>query len=84
MCFSLEWFKDILIWLVIVAAIVAILRLLIPAVLTQFGWAGGLIMNILNIVVWAFVLIVIIIFAFGLIECLIGAGGGLHFPGWHR
>lgn len=83
MCLSLEWLKEILIWLVIVVAIVAILRLLIPAVLTQLGWAGGLIMNILNIAVWAFVLIVVIIFAFGLIDCLAGAGG-VHLPGWLR
>ena len=63
-------------------AIIAILKLLIPFVLQQMGWSGGIFMQIINIVVWAVVVIFIIIFAFGMISCLAGmGGGGLHLPG---
>lgn len=79
MCFSLEWVERLLIWLVVLVAIIAILKLVIPPILAQLGWAGSLVLQILNIVIWAIVLIAIIIFAFSMIECL-ASYGGLHLP----
>ncbi len=57
MCFSLAWIEQLLIWLVIVCAIVALLKLLLPFILNQLGAAGGIMMAAINIVVWAVVLI---------------------------
>jgi len=79
MCFSLAWIEQLLIWLVIVVAIVALLKLLLPYILNQLGAAGGIIMQAINIVVWAVVLIFVIYFIFALIACL-GGGGLPLFP----
>lgn len=43
MCFSLAWLMNVLIWLVVVGAVVAVVRLLLPLVLAQFGGAGTLV-----------------------------------------
>jgi hypothetical protein len=76
MCFSLGWIEQVLIWLVVVCAIVAILKLLLPFVLSQLGVAGGVITGAINIVLWAVIAIFVIYFCFDLISCL----GGLSFP----
>lgn len=75
-CFSLAWLSQILIWLVIIVAIFAILKLIVPWVLSQIGVEGGIILQIINIILWAFVAICVIYFAFAVISCL----GGLSFP----
>lgn len=84
MCFSLAWLSQVLIWIVIIAAIVAILNLLLPRVLGQLtgilGDAVSLIAQILRIVLWAVVLIFVIYIAFDLISCLMSMGGGLSLP----
>ena len=77
MCFDLTWFENLLIWLVIVSAIVAIFKLLLPLVFSRMGMAGEIILRIINIIVWAVVTIFIIIVAFDLISCL--AGSNFHF-----
>lgn len=78
MCFTLGWLESVLVWLVVLAAVIAIIRLLVP-------WLTGLIGlpmigQILNIVLWAIVAIAVIYIAFDLISCLLHAGGGLHLP----
>ena len=83
MCFSMGWIEQLLVWLVIVCAVFAILKLLLPFIAAQLGGAGGIIISVINIVLWAFICICVIYFCFALISCLIGAGGGLPlFP--HR
>jgi hypothetical protein len=74
MCFSLAWLQQILIWAVIIGAIFAIVRLLLPMALSQLGGAGSTLLQIINIVMWAFICIVVIYIAFGLISCLAGSG----------
>ena len=76
MCFSLAYLESLLIWLVIVAAIIGILRLLLPFILTQLGVGGGVIMGAINIVIWAVIAIFVVMVCFSLIGCL----GGLHMP----
>jgi hypothetical protein len=71
MCFSLAWIEQILIWAVIVVAVVAIIKILIALVLPQLGWAGSIIMQVLNIVMWAVIAIFVIVICFDLIGCLI-------------
>lgn len=78
MCFSLLWVEQLCIYIVIVMAIWAIIKLLLPFV-TQF--MPGIVVQIIQIVLWAVVAIICIYIIFGLISCLIGSGGGLmHFP----
>lgn len=74
MCFSLSWLLQILIWIVVICAVVAIVRLVLPIVLGWLGVAGGIVMQGLNIVLIAFVIIVVLIFAFDLISCVGGIG----------
>jgi hypothetical protein len=76
MCFSLSWLEQLLVWIVIICAIVAIIRLLLPFVLSQLGAGGSVIIAALNIVLWAVVAIFVIYICFDLISCL----GGLHLP----
>lgn len=73
MCFSWAWLEQILVWLVIVGAVFAILRLLIPYVLSQLGAGGGVISQAINIILWAIIAIMVIYICFALISCL-GAG----------
>lgn len=77
MCFSLLWLKDLLIWLVVIAAVIAIIRLFIPWVTTQLGLP--IVGQVLNIVLWAVVVIVVIMIVFALLQCLLG-GAGTAFP----
>ena len=37
MCFSLEWLRDLLIWIIVVCGVVALVRLLIAFVLPHLG-----------------------------------------------
>jgi len=76
MCFNLGWFEALLVWLVIVCAVIAILRLLIPWVISQLGVNLGIIPAVLNIILWAFIVICVIYLIFDLLGCL----GGLSFP----
>jgi hypothetical protein len=71
-CFSAAWFVSLLIWLIVICAVVAIVRLILPVVLGWLGVAGGMVMQVLNILLIAFALIVLIWFCYDLLMC---AGG---------
>jgi hypothetical protein len=77
MCFSLGWFEDVLVWLVILAVIYGILQVLLPFVLGPLGAAGSVIITVLRLILWGFVAIFIIHICFSLIGCM---GGSLHLP----
>ena len=73
MCFSLQWVESVLIWLVVICAVVALLRLLVGFVLPRLAIGGeivGVVVRAITIVIWAIVLIAVIIFVFDLIACL--------------
>ena len=76
-CFSMEWLEQILVWCVIIGAIIAIVRLLIPM---ATDWISPVISQVLNIVLWAVVCIIVIWIVFALLSCLIGMGGVGLFP----
>lgn len=79
MCFSLGWFEQLCIWLIVVIAIVSIIRLLVPYLTGLIG--VPIIGQIINIVLWAVVAIMGVYIIFALLSCVLGAGGGLmHFP----
>ena len=74
-CFSLAFIEQLLVWLVIVGAIIAILRLLLPWVASQIGLP--IVAQVINIILWAVIVIFVIYICFALLSCL--AGGGLTF-----
>lgn len=74
MCFSLNWFASLLVWIVVVCGIVAIFRLVLPLVLGWLGVAGGIVMQVLNIILAVIVIVTLIWFCFDLVECAGGLG----------
>jgi len=71
-CFSLGWLEQLLIWLVVIAAVVAIVRLLIPHLVGPLGPAAATVMQALYIIVWAIVAIAVIVIVFDLLACAFG------------
>jgi hypothetical protein len=78
MCFSLAWLEQLVIWLIIVSAIIAVIKLVIPFLdsLTGFPIIG----RVLMIILWAVVAIALVVIIFGLLSCLLGGSGTLGFP----
>ena len=77
MCFSIGWLEQLLVWLIIVCAVVAVLRLIVPGVAAQLG--VPVIAQVLNIILWAIICIFVIYFCFALLAC-VGGGGMPLFP----
>lgn len=81
MCFSLAWFEQLLIWLVIVCAVIGILKLIVPFVLKKLvaeaSEGAGIVVQAVQIVIWAIVAIFVIYFCFALISCLMSYSGGM-------
>lgn len=73
-CFSLLWLQQLLVYCVIIAAVIAIIKLLIPFL---SGLLHPVVGQALQIVLWAVVAIVVIYVIFALLSCLLGMGGGL-------
>lgn len=84
-CFSVESIITLLIWLVVICAVIAILRLLIGWIVPKLGIVGeavGIIMQVLWIILWAVVIIAVLLIVGDLLSCLIGMAPriGMH-PG---
>ena len=78
-CFTLGWLEQVCVWLVIVAALVAIINLVVPYLTSLIGLP--IVAQIISIALWAMVAIMCIYIVFALIGCLLGSGGSLlHFP----
>ncbi len=75
MCFSVAFLFQLLIWLVILGAIYAIIKIVVPAVLAQFGAPGGMLAQVINIVLWAIMMVIALYLIWDLVECLVGSGG---------
>lgn len=71
-CFSPALITQFLVWLVIVIAVVAVVQIVVPWILSKLGPPAdsSIIIRILQIVVWAFVAIAIIYFIMALIGCI--------------
>lgn len=70
MCFGLAWVEQFLLWLVIVCAVVALLKLVLVPMLGSLGSAGSVIAQAINIAIWAFVCIAIIVLVFDALSCI--------------
>jgi hypothetical protein len=71
-CFNLGFLEQLLIWLVIIGAIVALIRLVLPIALGPLGGLGATVSQALYIVIWSIVAIAVIILIFDLIGCFAG------------
>lgn len=78
MCFSLPWLEQFLVYCIVLGAVIAIIRILVPWVLGQIGIP--IIGQVINIVLWAVVAIFVIYICFALISCLLGGGGFSMLP----
>lgn len=67
-CFSIIWLVHILVWLVILGAVIAILRILLPWLLSTLG-IGAPIMQIINIIIATIVIIALLFFIVDLLSC---------------
>ena len=72
-CFTLGWLQQFLVWCVIVGAVIAIIRLVVPWVMAQVGIP--LLSQAINIILWAVVCIFVIYIIFALLSCVVGMGG---------
>ena len=73
MCFSLEWLRDLLIWIIVVCAVVALVRLLVAVVLPHLGLGAEVVSVVARaryIIMWMVICIAAVVFIFGLISCL--------------
>lgn len=75
MCMSVGFFFALCIWLVVVGAVYALIKLILPAVLANFGGPGTLLAQAINIILWAVLLIAVLYLIWDLVECLVGSGG---------
>ena len=71
-CFSLAFIEQLLIWLIVIGAVVAIVKLILPMALGPLGGPGAVLVQALNIILWAIVAIAIVIIVFDLLACAIG------------
>lgn len=71
MCFSLGFLEYALIWIVVVIAVVALIRLVFIPLAATPPW-GPTLVQALNIVLWAFIAIAVIAIIFDLFSCLMG------------
>lgn len=72
-CLSLAWIQQLLIWLVVIVAIVAIIKIVVPWLTSIVGGTlPGPVWQILQIILWAVVAIAVIIIVFDLISCILG------------
>jgi hypothetical protein len=76
-CFSAAWLVQFIVWLIVVCAIVAIGRRVLPIVLGWLGVAGDVVMQVINIILIAIVLIWLVWLCYDLLTC----SGGIGLPG---
>ena len=71
-CFSLGFVEQLCIFLIVLFAVIAIIKLLLPMAGT---FLPPVVIQIITIVLYAVIAIAIVILIFDLMSCLIGSGG---------
>jgi hypothetical protein len=73
MCFSLSAVEHLLIWLVVVCAVFAIIRVLLGLATPppEFAWILAAAIQIVKIILWAVVIIAVIVVLFALLACVV-------------
>jgi hypothetical protein len=75
-CFTLGFLEQLIVWLIIIGAIVACIKLLVPWLTSMTGMP--VVGQIIMIVLWAIVAIMVVYLIFGLLSCLVGSGPPFH------
>ena len=85
-CFTLQWLEQVLVYCVCLMALFAIIRLVVPWALSKFGGDFAIVGQVINIILWAIIIIIVIYIVFALVGCLLSMGGGFHtlLPPTHR
>ena len=73
-CFSLAFFEQLCIWIIIAIAIWQIIQRVLPLL----SVLPPIVLDIIRIVLWAVVAIIVVVLIFELIACLLG--GPLRMP----
>jgi hypothetical protein len=73
MCFGLGTIEHLLIWIVVVLAMLAIIRVLLALATppAELAWALNAAIQIVRIVIWAAIVIAVIVVIFALLACLV-------------
>lgn len=71
-CFNLLWLEALLIWLIVIGAVFAIIRVVVPLIVGPLGVFASTVVQILNIVLWVVVAIAVVYLVFDLLGCVIG------------
>lgn len=69
MCFSALWLMNTLIWLVVLCAVVAILRIIVPWAFAQMGVSLDPLMRVINIIIGVVIFIAVVWFIYDLYVC---------------
>jgi hypothetical protein len=70
---------ELLVRIIILAGIIALIRLLLPWALGKLGFGeGGILMQAVNIIIWVAVCILVIYIIAGIWTCLVGGAGLSH------
>lgn len=78
-CLSLGFLQALIIQCIIIAVIIAVLKLLVPWLVDFTGWP--ILGQVIMIILWGIIAIMIVYIIFALLGCLVGGTGGLtHFP----
>ncbi len=83
MCMSIGFFFSFCIWLVAIICGYLIIKRVLPELLAMLGTPGGMLADIIRIVLWGLLMILILYIAWDLVECLVGPGG-LRMPSLPR
>jgi hypothetical protein len=73
MCFGLGAIEHLLVWVVVVAAVFAIIRVLLALATppAEFAWLISASIQIVRIILWAAIAIAVIVVVFALLACLV-------------
>lgn len=80
-CFTLGWLENFVVYCIIVGAVIALIRLIVPWAVAQLGIP--LLGQVVAIILWAVVCVFAVYIVFSLIGCFLG-GGGLSLMPPHR
>jgi hypothetical protein len=73
MCFGLAWIESLIIWVIVICAVIALLKLLAGFILPKLGLSAEIlafVIKAITIVIWAIICIAAVYFIFDLIACL--------------
>ena len=73
-CFTFMFLRDLVIQIIVICAIVAVLKLVVPWLVSFTGLP--ILGQIIMIILYAIIAIMIVYFIFALLSCLLGSGGG--------